>query len=177
MIYKKIKKSQTYAIDSIIALFIFIVLFLSVSVIWDNSISKIHYNEQRNDIEIVTRNSFNNLFSMKGDPHNWHLTQEDEIELIKSIGVISYNNNLDLDKLEKVMNNEFYNKSKLLMGFLGPNYEYNINISIYDKDMNNKGRIESGYYGNCSENIILNKIKSINSTDFAVIQIKGCITS
>ncbi|MFP4403562.1 MAG: hypothetical protein ACLFPJ_04385 [Candidatus Woesearchaeota archaeon] len=172
MLINKYKKSQTYSLDAIIALIIFITIFLSITKIWDYSVTKINDNENRNDFELVIRNSFNGIFSASGNPSNWYLL--DNLNETKSLGVIS-NNKLNLKKLDKLMKEENYNETKKLIGLIGPRYEFKINLLIYNENLNIVNNINYGFKNNCTHSIILNKIKPINNTNFAFIKFTGCI--
>jgi hypothetical protein len=182
MLYNK--KSQAFSIDAIIALIIFIVIFLTISKIWDQSAIKVYDNEIRNDFEIVSRNSFEKLLSTTGNPNNWHLLENTwylggSINRTIDIGLISFDNKLDLNKLNKLKTDSYYNDSKKLIGFFGPKYEYNIKIEIYQKIdesiLNLVDNFEFGFTNYCSDTLILNKIRSINKTHFALIEFRGCI--
>jgi hypothetical protein len=180
------KKTQTYSIDAIIALIIFIIIFLTISKVWDNSTIKFSNHELRNDFEMVFRNSFETLFSTQGNPTNWHLLEntwyiENENNKSIDLGIISNDNKLDLSKLDKFKDENFYNDSKKLIGLNGPKYEYLIKINFFKKlnehNLNNYKSLIFGYKKSCSNSLILNKIRIINETDFALIEFKGCIAN
>jgi hypothetical protein len=125
-------KSQVFSTDLIIAVIIFTFILITSAWFWDSTKEKMHLSEIRNDLELIAHNAVSVLINTIGDPPNWHNITFNE-DNVFSIG-IGKNRPwfIDLNKAKK-LNETDYNLTKKILGIRGPNYEFYLNISMFNK--------------------------------------------
>ncbi|MBW2984327.1 hypothetical protein KY361_04385 [Candidatus Woesearchaeota archaeon] len=123
-------KAQIFSLDVVIAIGIFILILLSAGLIWNYSREKIAIEETRNDMEIIARNALSVLIETKGNPNNWTSYAFNESN-IKSLGLADEFLEVDSTKISSLSSAD-YSTAKTILGILGPNYEFGLDIDIWN---------------------------------------------
>lgn len=154
-------KSQVFSIDLIMASIIFIFILTTSAWFWDSTKEKMSLSEIRNDLELISHNAVSVLINTVGDPPNWHNIEFNE-ENIYSIG-IGKNRPwfIDIDKAKRLSETD-YNLTKKILGIRGPNYEFFLNISVFNKTTENFDIISiSGIFPNEEDSLNVISIERI----------------
>lgn len=150
-------KAQFFSVDIVVAILLFITILISSIYIWDYSKEKIFLSEKSNNLNLLARNTLNALVETTGNPSNWSFIAENEFNesnilslgLLKSSSLNNYNqrekarsgalgcNNLailDKNKIETLSNynNTKYETQKKILGLLGPNYNFELQIKKWN---------------------------------------------
>lgn len=164
-----------HSLDLIIAFSLFVLVFLSIVSFWDDARFHFGFIEARNDIELVSRNSFNALLYSEGMPQDWNdmsnISYADEFGLmVKHQGMISY------AKMKKIVanNDTHYEELRDSIGYLGPGYEFYLNVTYYDSDFNEIEEDAIGFTGNCKNVVRLTNILSLDTGGYSRIVFYGC---
>ena len=130
--FKLNNKSQVFSTDLIVAVIVFIFILITSAWFWDATKEKMTLTEQRNDLELIAHNAASVLINTVGDPPNWHNIEFNDSS-VYSIG-IGKNRPwfIDLDKAKR-LNETDYNLTKRILGIRGPNYEFFLNVSMFNK--------------------------------------------
>ena len=151
------RKAQLFSMDIIFAIASFILILLTVAVVWDNSHEKIINTEARNDLELLSHRAFSLLLNSPGNPENWTTLQAadfnasnllslgiakscssnnlDQIEKAKSCGITADSSlQLDSSKISYLDTNDasLYSAYKTILGISGPNYEFLLQIRPFN---------------------------------------------
>lgn len=172
---KRNKKGQMHSLDLIIAFSLFVLVFLSIVSFWDDARFHFGFIEQRNDIELVSRNSFNALIYTQGLPQDWNtfanISHAEEIGIMtERQGIASY------EKIKSIVNNNdtHYEEIRDSIGYLGAGYEFYLNITYYDSDFNDIESDGFGFTGNCKNVVRLSDVQSIDKGGYVNIVFYGC---
>lgn len=150
-------KAQIFSADMAIAIVTFLVILIASMWLWDYSMEKIELTESRNDLEFISKNVLTVLVETPGNPSNWTDTSEADFNEnnIYSLGLAkSYSqNNLDIarkgksagltinnylvldeNKIQRldVLNPQKYSTIKRILGILGPDYEFQLIIKVWN---------------------------------------------
>ena len=153
----KMTKAQMFSLDAVIAASVFMVIIITSAWAWTYTQEKIDLTEKRNDLEIISKNALACLVETPGYPANWtNISESDFNETnILSLGLarsfsingvdldekrksagLSINNYLVLDKnkITKLveLNSQKYSTYKRILGILGPDYEFQLTIKVWD---------------------------------------------
>jgi hypothetical protein len=153
-------KSQIFSTDLIIAVIIFTAILITSAWFWDATKEKMHLSETRNDLELIAHNSVSVLINTVGDPPNWHNISFNN-DNIYSIG-IGKNRPwfIDLNKAKRLQelnsSEENYELIKKILGIRGLNYEFYLNISMFNKTDNSFYDISNvGIFPNSSSSHVI----------------------
>lgn len=123
-------KAQIFSLDMVIAAGIFILILLSAAALWSYAGEKISIEESRNDMEMIARNSMSSLVETKGNPVNWN-DYEFNSTNIYSLGIADEFLVLNESKITSLQSSN-YDIAKMILGILGPDYEFIINIDTWN---------------------------------------------
>ena len=151
-------KAQFFSVDLVVAILLFITIIISSIYIWDYSKERIFLAEKRNNLNLLARNTLSSLVETSGNPSNWSSIPETEFNennilslgLLKSHSLNNYDqikksrsgalglNNLailDKNKIETLsnFNNTKYETQKKILGLLGPNYNFELQIKKWNE--------------------------------------------
>ena len=170
---RRIKKNaQIYSIDSIIAILLFITIFISLTFVWERAHNSYSYLEERNDLEMISRNSLSLLLSSPGEPQTWHML--DDINQSQSIGLLR-TRQARIDRQKVIALDEQYEDSKILSGFRGPGYEYGIRLEEHDDMFELIDILEAGYWEECDLVVKITRAAIFaDNGNYAKITFRGC---
>jgi len=123
-------KAQIFSLDAVIAIGMFILILLSTALIWNYSREKIAIEETRNDMEIIARNALSVLIETTGKPSNWTDYTFNPTN-IYSLGIADEFLVLSQTKINSLSLAD-YSTTKTILGILGPNYEFRLNIDVWN---------------------------------------------
>jgi hypothetical protein len=149
------KQGQIFTVDAAIAVITFIVIIIASIGVWEYVVEKTYLNEVRNDLAAISRNAAAVLVETPGIPANWtSVSQSNFNSTVTSLGLTAsssingqdstlgssagfMNSNvlvLDSQKIEFLENFQLenYQRYKELLGILGPGYEFNLKISLWN---------------------------------------------
>lgn len=165
----KSKKAQFFSADVVFAVVVFIGLVITIGSYWDYSTEKIMNFELRGDIEFISRNAFNVLLATEGIPPDWETLDAGSFNesRVKSVGLSKNMGSLSLEKIEKLkqLNESKYTAIKTLLGVIGPNYEFQLDIyqwngTGYQLNLTLGAKVEP----NATRIVSLHRYAMINST-------------
>jgi hypothetical protein len=155
--HSKTKRAQIFTIDLIAATAIFIIILFAANWAWQYSGEKMQGSERRSDLETMTRTAMSTLIETEGIPSNWSIFGPSQFNEnnIRSLGFVrsgSLSNNdsaqstrttglstagawkLDSEKISKLNSVQSTNHTtfKKLLGIMGPGYEFNLKISLWN---------------------------------------------
>lgn len=169
-------RAQMHSVDAMIALSLFILIFLSAVAIWDHNRFSLKQNEERNDLEIISRYALESLAGTTGIPLDWNKKGIDAIGT-KSLGLLSKNHmHIDLEKLDcLILNNATsYEDYKKILGIRGAGYEFFLEYTTFNKDFIQGQKKQIGYTGECSSKVKLKRIVPIEQEGYILLDFTGC---
>lgn len=150
-------KAQVFFVDAAVATIVFLLILVASMWLWDYSMEKIELTERRNDLELISKNALAVLVETPGDPSNWTNVSEFDFNEtnINSLGLVrSYSQNdldiirkgksagltidnylvLDENKIQRLdaLYPQKYGIYKKTLGILGPNYEFQLMIKVWN---------------------------------------------
>ena len=151
------KKTQIFSMDITLAIVTFLIILISSIWITGYSSEKIDITERRNDLEFISKSALSALVETPGNPSGWDQLDEDDFDEnnIYSLGLaMSYSeNDLDVEEIGKspgltvknylvlddakiqrlkALESQKYNVYKRIMGVLGPEYEFQLKINLWN---------------------------------------------
>lgn len=170
-------KGQVHSVDFIVSGVIFITIFLSLVVFWDDVRFSFEQEEKANDLELVTAYALESLMTHPGEPYNWSDYSSIDAEKISSLGLTTGRyGHFDKDKVAALNHNESYEDIKTLLGVRGPGYEFKLNVKRFNSSYNVTDSWEIGYMGECEITSQHERLASGNANDIYRIILKGCVT-
>jgi len=127
-----LNKGQVFSLDTILAIGIFLMVFMVTISVWDGIDRKKILVESRDEMEFVAQNAALVLFTTSGLPTNWD-SLEINSESVDSLGLSDSKGVLSTDKLVELetQNIAAYEEFKEILGIRGPGYEFYAQI-FYD---------------------------------------------
>lgn len=128
------KKSQFSSLDLIFALFIFLMVLVSLFFNYDSISDKISYDDVNQDMNLILTYATESLMSTAGEPANWDLLFDFNTSSIKALGLFVKPGVLSENKLEYflTLNGSNYTSAKTILGILGPGYEFGFDLYYYN---------------------------------------------
>lgn len=124
------KSSQILSVDLIVALGVFIALFLFIIITWNTNTLRIQNIQQDIELHQIAYHASSALRNTQGIPTNWqtNITTTQAIGLSSSFGVLSR------DKIDTLIdhNDTHYQVIKEKLGILGPGYEMHLEFYQYN---------------------------------------------
>jgi hypothetical protein len=175
----KMKKGQIFSLDLVIAMLAFTVILIASIWLWEYALEKIRSTDERNDLEVISKAALAALVETPGSPSNWTNFSESSFNtsnvlflgITKSYSIsnkdvkgkgksagLSNSSYLVLDTAKVVrltqLNMTKYETMKTLLGILGPNYQFELIISIWNESQYKPSYLIGKNPGNVKANII-----------------------
>jgi uncharacterized membrane protein affecting hemolysin expression len=122
------KRSQIISIDVMIALSIFLLVFIFFIWTWNSQITRFNQSNNNLELQLLSQHAAKVLLT-QGVPSNWHEDMNPHI-----LGLTAYDGRVLYDKVYALSNftSSNYSEVKRLLGILGPKYELFIDVQLYD---------------------------------------------
>lgn len=117
-------KGQIISYDFMVAMVLFLLIFLTLNSIWVGIFSSVIENQMQNQMQDSTYKALEVMIKTKGYPQNW----EDDPVNAEAIGLAKRKNVFDDGKVDAFKTMD-YDLSKELMG-LGV-FDYNLNVNAF----------------------------------------------
>ena len=126
---KRFKQGQIFSIDLLISGAILIIILVSVIFFWNYSQRKMTLQEQRFDLYALGEKALSQLLLTPGQPYNWESfsSNQDFLDKVQALGLAPEPLVISSEKLNRFTALD-YNQSKILLGLIGPGYEYSLSI-------------------------------------------------
>ncbi|MBL7050893.1 hypothetical protein ISS04_01890 [Candidatus Woesearchaeota archaeon] len=135
--FKFNKSAQAVIIDFFIALSIFILLVSMIAIMWNKYHFELNQKVTQKDMWLKTYHVSDILIHTSGSPSeweniNWEGNMGDINNLIETVGLVSFDRQLDSNKVQEFVNmTNNYNASRELLNIEG----YHLYFRLFDKDM------------------------------------------
>ncbi|MFW6013754.1 MAG: hypothetical protein ACOCZ6_04515 [Nanoarchaeota archaeon] len=170
-------KGQLFSWDLVVSAMIFIFIFLTIAVIWDNRGIEFQENEPKKDIELYSRYAVEALLTTPGYPEDWYEFDTLNSSEINSIGFKDGRYGfIDYRKVQQLMeSNESYDEIKKLLGFRGPGYEFSLDIFVYSEERIQEDKLKLGFEGKCSTSLVIKRLARDYEGRLYKLKFEGCI--
>jgi len=128
----RVKKAQMFSEDMIFAFLILVFLFFLFFTLANKVIDILSITEDRSELNEATSTALDQLLENSGKPSNWNVLGEINESIIETMGLVTDEKVLDIDKVQKFFNltpdSSSYNSTKILLGLTRKNYRFNATI-------------------------------------------------
>lgn len=166
------KNSQLFSWDMVISAMIFIIIFLSIAMLWDDRSFSFEQQEEKKELRLYSEYAMEALLSSEGLPKDWH---EDDINesKISSLGLKDGRyNHIDYEKAQALLEAEdSYEKIKNLLGLAG--YEFMLNITKHEGNETDTKALE--HNEECRSTHRINRLATDYKDRIYKIKFEGCI--